>query len=707
MKKILLPIATVCFCACQQGDKPPVAKIIPHEMTLFDDTRVDNYYWMRLSDEQKSAATPDAQTQDVLDYISAENAYREAQMQPTLALQNELFEEMKGRIKQDESTAPYLDNGFWYWTKYEEGKEYPLYYRKADSEGAADELLLDVNRLAEGKKYCSVTSLSVSPDNKILAYAVDYVSRRRYTLHFIDLASGQLIGDSIPDCSGGVWANDSKTLFYVAKDIQTLRNYRVLRHTIGTPASADALCFEETDETFNISLDKSQSRKYILLESHQTLSTETLILDADHPEGTFKVFNPREADHLYSIDHINGTFYILSNKDALNFKLMKTAETATEEKNWQEVIAHRQDVLLSRLVLFNNFFAVSERQNGLYRFRIVNLKDGSEQFVPFAEEDYAVSFSNNVEPASAELRYNYSSLTTPNSVFTYNMLNGETKLLKEATVLGGFDKNNYETKRLWATAKDGTKVPISIVYRKGFNKDGNGKMLLYAYGSYGSPSESSFNSQVLSLLDRGFAYAIAHIRGGSEMGRQWYENGKLLHKINTFTDFNDCARFLIEEKYTSPSGLFAMGRSAGGLLMGAVINMEPELYQGVVAGVPFVDVVSTMLDASIPLTTFEWDEWGDPSKKEYYEYMLSYSPYDQVKAQNYPNLLVTTSFWDSQVQYWEPLKWVAKLRALKTDNNALYLYCNMNAGHGGASGRFEQLQSRAMEYAFILSLSGK
>ena len=705
MKKTLLMLAFAGCWACQPKASAPVAKVIPHEFHEFGNTRTDNYHWMRLSDEQKNAVTSDAQTQDVLDYLNAENAYLKAGMAPTQKLQDVLFEELKGRIKQDDASVPYLYNGYFYWTQYELGKEYPYYYRRADKEGAVDELLLDVNRLAEGKAYCSVSGVSVSPDNGLMAYATDFVSRRRYTLHFMNLTTGELLADSVANTTGNiVWANDNKTLFYITKDVQTLRSNRLFRHRLGTDVSEDALCFEEKDETFSIGIGKTRSNKYILLYSSVTLSSEMLILDADKPEGNFKVFTPRSANHLYAIDHINGTFYIRSNRDALNFKLMKTSENATEEKNWKEVIPHRSDVLLEDYTLFNDYLVVNERENGLNKLRIISFKDTAEQFVPFTEEVYTTGFGANAEPALKRLRYSYSSLTTPNSVYEYDMEMREVTLLKENEVLGGFDKQNYEAKRLWATAGEGTRVPISIVFKKGFKQDGTGKLLLYAYGSYGSSTNPSFNSNVISLLDRGFAYAIAHIRGGSELGRVWYEEGKLLNKKNTFTDFNDCARFLIAEQYTSPAGLFAQGASAGGLLMGAIVNMAPELYKGVIAGVPFVDVVSTMLDASIPLTTFEWDEWGDPSKEEYYDYMLSYSPYDQVIAQNYPNLLVTTGFWDSQVQYWEPAKWVAKLRACKTDQNVLYLDCNMNVGHGGASGRFERLRSTALQYAFILSL---
>ena len=705
MKKTLCALAIIGCCACQPKVKAPIAKVIPHEFREFENIRVDNYHWMRLSDEQKNAVYPDAQTQDVLDYLNEENAFLRAGMAHTQELQTELFEELKGRMKQDDESAPYLDNGYFYWTKYETGKEYPYYYRRANKEGAVDELMLDVNLLAEGKAYCAVTGISVSPDNRLMAYATDYVSRRRFTIHFMDLTTGALLGDSIPNTTGGVvWANDNKTVFYITRDPQTLRSNRLFRYRLGTEIGNAQLCYEEKDETFSIGVGKTKSNKYILLSSSQTLTSETRILEADRPDGAFRVFTPRSHNHLYRVDHMNGVFYIRSNRDALNFKLMRTNENATEERNWGEVIPHRSDVLLEGYTLFTDYLAVNERQNALNRLRIINLRNNSEQYVPFTEEVYTTGFGTNVEPTLKTLRYNYSSLTTPNSIYEYNMETKEVKLIKETEVLGGFNKNNYEAKRLWATAADGTKVPISMVYRKGFQQDGNGKLLLYAYGSYGNSSNPSFNSNILSLLDRGFAYAIAHIRGGSEMGRGWYEDGKLLNKKNTFTDFNDCARFLISENYSSPAGLFAMGASAGGLLMGAVINMEPELYKGVIAGVPFVDVVTTMLDASIPLTTFEWDEWGNPAIEEYYHYMLSYSPYDQTKAQDYPNMLVTTGYWDSQVQYWEPAKWVAKLRALKTDNNKLYLDCNMETGHGGASGRFERLKLIALQYAFLLTL---
>ncbi|MCJ7820972.1 MAG: S9 family peptidase, partial [Bacteroidales bacterium] len=503
------------------------------------------------------------------------------------------------------------------------------------------------------------------------------------------------------------WADDNKTLFYVQKDPETLRAAKVMKHLLGTPVDADVLVFDETDETFAVNLSKTKSKKYITITSDQTLTTEVRLIEAAKPDGKVIIFEPRMVDHLYSIDHLNGEFFIRTNADSsLNFKLMKCADTRLGMANWTEVIPHRKDILLENFELFNDYLVIDERIKGLTNLRIISSADGSEHFLDFGEETYTAGISVNPNANTSVLRYSYSSLTTPNSVFDYDMASKSKVLLKQESVLGGFDKNNYESKRLWAKAADGTMVPVSLVYKKGFEQNGQSPLLLYAYGSYGNSTDPSFHTTIISLLDRGFVYAIAHIRGGSDMGRQWYEDGKLLNKINTFSDFNDCARFLINEKYTSADKMFAVGGSAGGLLMGAVVNMEPELYNGVIAAVPFVDVVSTMLDASIPLTTFEWDEWGDPRKQVYYDYMLSYSPYDQVKAQAYPNMLVTTGLWDSQVQYWEPAKWVAKLRDMKTDDNILIMDVNMSAGHGGASGRFERLKTTALEYAFILDLAG-
>ncbi|MEZ5020491.1 MAG: S9 family peptidase [Bacteroidales bacterium] len=704
---ILAAAVALAITSCGRKPQPPVAEKIPYVVESNGNERVDNYFWMRLSDEQKNAETPDSQTVKVLAYLNAENDYADAVMKHTEAFQQKLFEELTGRIKQDDETVPYLDNGYWYNTKYFPGKEYPVLYRRKDGTDQPS-VMLDVNLLAEGHDYTGVGGAAVSPDNNLLAYGIDHVSRRQYTLQVKDLNTGELLPDNIINATGqSVWANDNKTLFYVSKDPETLRAATVMMHVLGTPSSEDKVVYNEDDETFAVSLGKTKSKKYITIVSDQTLTTEVRLIDAANPAAGAKVFEPRKVDHLYSVEHLNGTFYIHTNADgAKNFKLMSCPENKTGMANWKEVIPHRPDVLLESFEVFDNYLVADERIKGLTNLRIISLADWSEHFLDFGEETYTAGISVNPSANTTLLRYSYSSLTTPNSVYDYDMASRAKTLLKQDSVLGGFDKENYESKRLWATAGDGTQVPISLVYRKGFAQDGNAPLLLYAYGSYGSSTDPSFRSTIVSLLDRGFAYAIAHIRGGSEMGRQWYEDGKLLKKINTFTDFNDCARFLINEKYTSPENLYAMGGSAGGLLMGAIVNMEPELYNGVIAAVPFVDVVSTMLDASIPLTTFEWDEWGDPRKQEYYDYMLSYSPYDQVKAQAYPNMLVTTGYWDSQVQYWEPAKWVAKLRDMKTDDNILIMDVNMTAGHGGASGRFERLKTTALQYAFMLDLEG-
>ena len=542
----------------------------------------------------------------------------------------------------------------------------------------------------------------------LLAFGTDHVSRRQYTLQIKDLASGELLPDNIPNTAGlALWADDSKTFLYVSKDPETLRAATVMMHRLGTPVSEDRIIYHEGDETFSVQLGRSKSKKYIIIVSTHTLATEVRLVEAAGPEKGAVIFEPRGEDHLYSVDHLNDRFYIRTNSGgAINFRLMSCPENRTAMTHWKDIIPHRPDILLGNFEIFDNYLVVNERIKGLTNLRIIDLENNSGHYLDFGEETYTAGISINPNAGTSLLRYSYSSLTTPNSVYDYDMSSRTRTLLKEDEVLGGFDRNNYESRRLWATAGDGTKVPVSLVYRRGFICDGNAPMLLYAYGSYGISSDPSFRSNIISLLDRGFVYAIAHIRGGSEMGRQWYEDGKLLKKKNTFTDFADCARYLINENYTSARHLYAMGGSAGGLLMGAVANMEPELFNGIIAQVPFVDIVSTMIDASIPLTTFEWDEWGDPRKQEYYDYMLSYSPYDQVKEQAYPNILVTTGYWDSQVQYWEPAKWVARLREMKTDDNILIMDVNMAAGHGGASGRFERLKTTALEYAFMLDLEG-
>jgi oligopeptidase B len=707
MKKInllLQALLVVVLFSCQTAPQPPVAEKVSHEVF---DKRTDNYYWLRLSDKQKSAEVPDEQTVKVLNYLNSENDYLKKVMKHTEGLQKTLYEEIIGRMKKNDESVPYLKNGYYYYTKYAENSEYPVYYRKKAPE-APGVVLLDVNKVAEGKEYCSVSGLAVSRDNKTLAYGTDFISRRRYTLNFMDVESGSLLLDKIENTTGQVvWAADNKTVFYVTKDEETLRADKVFRHVLGSPVANDEMVFFETDETFSVRLQETKSQKYIVINASQTLTTECLYVDALKPETDFRIFEPRKINHEYSIDHLGNEFYIYTNSDSSsNFRLMKTPESNTAYKNWSQVIPHRKDVLLQGFELFNNYLVLSERIKGLNNLRVINKQDNSDHYLDFGEEVYTAGVNVNPNPDTEILRYSYSSLTTPNSVIDYNMATRGKTVMKEEEVLGGFDKNNYEAKRLWAKATDGTMVPVSLVYRKGFVQDGTAPLLLYAYGSYGSSTDPGFRSNIISLLDRGFCYAIAHIRGGSEMGRYWYEDGKLLKKMNTFTDFNDCAQFLVNENYTSTDGLFAMGGSAGGLLMGAIVNLRPDLYKGVVAAVPFVDVVTTMLDETIPLTTFEWDEWGDPRKKEYYDYMLSYSPYDQVKAMDYPNIIVTTGLWDSQVQYWEPAKWVAKLRDIKTDDNVLVMDCNMKAGHGGASGRFERNRITALQYAFILDLAG-
>ena len=685
--------------------EPPVAEKISKELVAHNDTRVDDYFWMRLSDEQKNAENPDEQTKNVLDYLNAENAYKDKMLEHTVPFQESLFDEIVGRIKQDDESVPYKENGYFYYSRYEEGQEYPIYCRKKGNLDAEEEIILNVNILAEGYDYYQIAGMSISEDNKLLAYGVDTVSRRRYTIYFMSLETGKLLSDEIPNTTGRVtWANDNKTVLFSTKDEQTLRSDRINLYKLGDMAPQEV--YYEQDETFNTYVYKTKSKKFLVIASSQTLSSEYRILEANNPTGTFRVFQAREKDLEYDIDHYGSDFYVRTNMDgAKNFKLMKTPITKTTKDNWVDVIPHRDDVLFQSFEIFKNFFVISERIRGLTNLRVMNWKD-VDYYLDFGEETYSARFSINPEFNTDILRYGYSSLTTPYSTFDYNMVSKEKTLLKEEEVLGDFDKTNYESKRLYAMADDGVEVPISIVYKKGIILDGTNPALIYGYGSYGASMDASFRSDRLSLLDRGFIYAIAHIRGGMEMGRWWYEDGKLLKKMNTFTDFNTCAQYLVDKNYTDTDKLFALGGSAGGLLVGAIVNMRPDLYKGIVAAVPFVDVVSTMQDASIPLTTGEWDEWGNPEIEEYYDYMLSYSPYDNVQEMNYPNILVTTGYWDSQVQYWEPAKWVAKLRDMKTDDNLLVFHVNMEAGHGGVSGRFRRYKETALEYAFMLDLVG-
>ncbi len=674
----------------------PVAKKLPKKLKKHNEIRIDDYYWLN-----------DRENPEVIDYLNQENSYYDAMTAHTKDFQKQLFEEMKGRIKEDDQSVPYLYNGYYYITRYEKGQDYPIYSRKKGSLDAPEEILFNCNELAKGHTFFQLGGLSVSPDNRFASFGVDTVGRRIYTIKIKNLETNEILPDVIENATGGsVWANDNHTLFYTRQDKVTLRANQIFKHKLQTSADQDILVFEEKDETFNVSVGKEKSRKYIVIGSESTMTTEYRIVNSDTPDAEFKVFQPRVRGLEYSISHFGDSFYILTNKDkATNFKLMKTPENATEKKHWKEVIAHRDDVLLEDIEIFSNYLVVEERSNGLNHIRIMPWSGEGEYYLPFGSETYNAYTTTNVDFDTDILRYSYQSLATPSSVIDFNMKTKEKEIKKEQAVLGGqFDKNNYVEERVWASAKDGIKVPISLVYRKDLKKDGTNPLLQYAYGSYGVTMEPYFSTTRLSLLDRGFIYAIAHIRGGEDLGRQWYEDGKLLKKKNTFTDFIDCSQFLIQEKYTSPAHLYAEGGSAGGLLMGAVVNMAPELYHGVIAQVPFVDVVTTMLDDSIPLTTGEYDEWGNPNKKEYYDYMLSYSPYDNVKNQTYPNMLVTTGLHDSQVQYWEPAKWVAKLRTHKKDTTVLYLHTNMDAGHGGASGRFEAIKELAKEFAFLLDL---
>ena len=674
----------------------PQAKEIPKSLKKHKETRIDNYFWLN-----------DRENPEVIDYLNQENSYYQSMTSHTKDLQENLYEEMKGRIKEDDSSVPYFYNGYYYITRFETGQDYPIFSRKKGSLSADEEVLFNCNELAKGHAYFKLGGLSVSPNNKFASFGVDIVGRRIYTIQVKNLETGEILADKIENATGGsVWANDNNTIFYTKQDEVTLRADKVFRHKLNTDSKEDVLVFNETDDTFNVSVSKEKSRKYIVIGSGSTLTTEYRILNSDTPDGEFVVFQPRVRGLEYSISHFEDSFYILTNKDkATNFKLMKTPENKTGKKNWVDLIPHREDVLLEDIEIFKNYLVVEERSNGLNHIRIMPWNDEPDYYLPFGSETYNAYTTTNVDFDTDVLRYSYQSLATPSSVIDFNMKTKTKEILKEQQVLGGkFDKENYIEERVWATARDGVKVPISMIYKKGLQKNGKNPLLLYAYGSYGITMDTYFSSTRLSLLDRGFVYAIAHIRGGEDLGRQWYEDGKLLKKKNTFTDFIDCSKFAIDENYTSPEHLYAEGGSAGGLLMGVIINEAPELYNGVIAQVPFVDVITTMLDDSIPLTTGEYDEWGNPNNKKYYDYMLSYSPYDNVKAQNYPNMYVSTGLHDSQVQYWEPAKWVAKLRNLKTNNNLLFLDTNMDAGHGGASGRFEALKDLAKEFSFLLDL---
>ena len=681
--------------------QPPVAEKKPYLRNIHGDTVLDNYYWM--IDYFKKG--PDSNK--VVDYLKVENAYLDTIMSGTKKLQNDLFTEMKSRIKEKDESVPYFKNGYYYYTRTEDGKQYYKYCRKKGSLSAPEVILLDIDEMAKGKAYYSATGFEISDDNKLLAYSVDEVSRRQYTIHIKNLETGEILKDLVTNTSGDpTWARDNKTFFYASKNRVTLLSEKIKRHILGTAETQDATVYEEKDKSNYIGVRKFKNGNYIAIYSQATLSSEIRMIDANTPMAAFKVFQPRMKDVLYDVAALSDKFLIRTNWNAKNFRLMECPLNKTDSTHWKEVIPHREDVLLQSMEEFKDFIVINERKDGLVKMRVRNLAGNGEHYIDFGEAAYAANFGANPEYNSTNLRYSYTSLTTPSSVYDYNLSSKEKKLMKQQEVLGGYNPKEYETERLTATAKDGTKVPISLVYKKGFEKNGAAPLLLYAYGSYGASTDAGFNSSRLSLLNRGFVFAIAHIRGGQDLGRQWYLDGKLMKKKNTFTDFIDCGEFLVKEKYTSKEHLYAQGGSAGGLLMGAVVNMAPDLWHGIIAQVPFVDVINTMLDESIPLTTNEFNEWGNPKNKDAYDYMKSYSPYENVENKNYPNMLVTTGLHDSQVQYFEPAKWVAKLRVMKTDKNILLLHTNMEFGHGGASGRFDYLKDVALNYAFLFALEG-
>jgi len=676
--------------------EPPKAKKVPFELKAHGQLRVDEYYWLR-----------DRENPDVLEYLTAENEYAVKVMAHTKTLEDTLFQEITGRIKQTDLSVPFKHGDYYYYVRYEPEREYGIYCRKYQSLEHPEENMLDANVLARGCEFFSLGNWMISSEQDLLAYAVDTQGRRIYTVHIKNLVTGEIIHDMIPETTGNMdWANDNRTLFYSKQDPETLRAYQIWRHVLGTDIEKDELVFEEKDETFSTYVFKTKSKHFLMVASHQTISSEYQFLDANHPSGEFQILQPRERGHEYDVEHYNGQFYIRTNDQAKNFRLMVTPVNQPQKEYWKELIPHREDVLLEGIELFQRFLVVEERNQGLIHLRVIPWEGDEEFEIDFGEAAYYVTFGDNYELETSVLRFGYTSLTTPMTIYDYHMETRRKVLLKREEVLGDFDVSQYHTERLHAQGRDGTSIPISLVYRKGFVADGNAPLLLYGYGSYGSSMDATFSSARLSLLDRGFVYAIAHIRGGEELGRAWYEDGKLLKKMNTFTDFIACAEYLRDQRYANPEKLFAMGGSAGGLLIGTVTNLRPDVFTGVIAQVPFVDVVTTMLDDTIPLTTGEYDEWGNPHQKEYFDYMLSYSPYDNVEAKSYPHILITTGLHDSQVQYWEPAKWVAKLRTLKTDSNRLILKTNMDAGHGGASGRFKRYKESATIYAFLLDLAG-
>ncbi|MBM5812433.1 MAG: S9 family peptidase [Gammaproteobacteria bacterium] len=679
---------------------PPVAARRPHAVVAPHGTRIDEYYWLR--DDTRSDP-------EVLAWLEAENAYRKAMTGQLQPLEERLYAEIIGRIRPDDSTVPYRRRGFYYCQRFETGREYPVHARRAGSLDAAEQVLLDGNQLAAGHEFFEIGTLAVAPDDQRLAWAEDVVGRRQYRLRFKDLGTGAVLPEVIDNVEAAVaWTADSASVLYVEKHPETLLGYRIRRHRLGTDPRADQLVYEQDDPSFYMDVATTKDERYLLILAHSTVATEVRYADAADPELRFRVFLPRERDHEYYPDHLDGRWIIRSNWQAPNFRLLeaKFGEEG-DRRNWRELLAHRNDAFIHDFELFRDFLAIEERSGGLRRIRIRPWRDGAGDFFITADEPACTAvLGDNPELATAVVRYVYSSLTTPDTTWDYDVRTGARTLLKRMPVLGEFDPAGYVTEFRWAAARDGTQVPVSLVYRRGFARDGSAPLLLYGYGAYGISRDPNFSIARLSLLDRGFVYAIAHVRGGQELGRRWYEQGRLQHKLNTFTDFIDVTRFLVRQGYANPRRVMAMGGSAGGLLMGAIANMAPADYRAIVAQVPFVDVVTTMLDQSIPLTTNEFDEWGDPKLQPWYDYLLSYSPYDNVRAQDYPAMLVTTGLWDSQVQYYEPAKWVARLRACRTDANPLLLRTTMEAGHGGKSGRFQRYREIAEEYAFLLDQAG-
>ncbi len=720
----ILGIAALLAAGCQNAPSPmngtasptpPQAVKKPHEISAHGHVRNDEYYWMRLTEKQRQATEQDAHTREVIAHLEAENTYCEAMLAPVKQLREDLYTEMKSRIKEADLSVPYRENGYWYHSRFEEGKEYAVQVRRKDEAGAPDEDFLDENMMSVGSTYYDLGDFEISPGNHLVAYSEDKVGRRQYEIRFRDLTTGMDLPDVITNTGGGcAWADD-RTVFYPRQD-STLRSYRIYRHELGTDASQDVVVYEEKDSGFSCDVYRSRSERFVMITTESSTSSEHLMLPVTEPKGEFSVFLPREEEHEHTVMHVPasdgstdkpGKWYIVTNWKALNFRLMECDESDTANKRkWKEVLAHRPEVLLEDVDAFKDHLVFSERRDGLTHLVVRRLSDGKQHEIEFNDPAYVCFTGTNPEWDADKLRYGYTSLTTPSSVYEHDLNTKTDTLLKQQEVMGTFSAGNYVSERIWVTARDSAKVPVSIVYRKGTALNGTSPVLLYGYGSYGVTIDPTFSSSRLSLLDRGFIYAIAHIRGGEELGRDWYDTGKMEHKMNTFTDFIDCADALVQKKYTDPKRLYAWGGSAGGLLMGAVVNIRPDLWNGIIADVPFVDVVTTMLDESIPLTTGEFEEWGDPKEKEAYERMLSYSPYDNVRDNNYPAMLVGSGFHDSQVQYWEPAKWVQRLREHQKGDAPILLHVNMEAGHGGASGRFEALKEVARNYAFLLWRAG-